>query len=397
MDSKTLINNIQQWLHLKSKAAVEGLTEPPIPAELFNADQMERYGITLALSHTLTATSVPDILLQRLSESEDTLTLSCARLTEKSIDGYSPAREWLLDNFYLIQEQIYAIQRHLPKGYGRTLPQLAGGMPGYPRVYDIALEIIQHGDGRWDLENLSRFITAYQGVTPLTLGELWAIPITLGIALIENLSIASKRIVADRSDRDLAAYWADRMVEVAVDEPKKLVIIIADMARSDPMMSSAFVAELARRLQGAALALPLSWIEQHLADEASTIEQMVQEENRYQAANQVTVSNSIASLRRLGDVDWRDFVEAVSVVEEILQLDPTATYSKMDFTTRDRYRHVIERLSRASRRSEKEVAAGVIQLAKAKSDSITPDDSANPETVRHTHVGFYLIGAGLQQ
>ncbi len=105
------------------------------------------------------------------------------------------------------------------------------------------------------------------------------------------------------------------MVEVAVSEPKKLVIVIADMARSEPPMSSAFVAELARRLQGAALALPLSWIEQHLAEEGLTIEQLVQEENKQQAANQITVSNSIASLRRLGEVNWRDFVETLSVVE----------------------------------------------------------------------------------
>ena len=122
---------------------------------------------------------------------------------------------------------------------------------------------------------------------------------------------------------NLAAHWAERMLEVAASEPKKLVLIIADMARSDPPMSSAFVAELARRLQGAALSLPLNWIEQHLADEGLTIEQMVHTENKHQAAIQVTVSNSIASLRRLGEVAWRDFVEAMSVTEQTLQMDPT--------------------------------------------------------------------------
>ena len=170
-----------------------------------------------------------------MSESEAILIKSCGVLKQKiSDDGFSPAREWLLDNFYLIQEQIHTIRRHLPKGYGRELPQLAGSITGYPRVYDIALEIIEHGDGHWDLENLNRFITAYQGITNLTLGELWAIPITFGVALIENLSSASKRIVADRNDRILASLWADRMIEVAVSEPKKLVLVIADMARSDP-------------------------------------------------------------------------------------------------------------------------------------------------------------------
>lgn len=397
MDSKTLINSIQEWLHLKSHRSIEDITPPSMPPELFNAEQLERHATTLALSHTLTQKHVKDMLLSRLAESEAILIQSCDRLSGKSSDGFSPAREWLLDNFYLIQEQILAIRRHLPKGYGRALPQLASTMPGYPRVYDIALEIIEHGDGRWDLENLSRFTQAYQSITPLTLGELWAIPIMLGVALIENLSSTSKRIVADRNDRDLADEWADRMVEVATTEPKKLVIIIADMARSAPEMSSAFVAELARRLQGAALALPLSWMEQHLAEEGLTTEQLVQEEHKYQAATQVTVSNSIASLRRLGEVNWCDFVEQMSVVEKTLRTDPAAIYDKMDFGTRDRYRHVVERLSKASKRPEQDVAKCAIELARSKMESIASENRADTDNVRYCHVGYYLIEKGLTQ
>ena len=120
------------------------------------------------------------------------------------------------------------------------MPQLAGGTPGQPRVYELALEIIKHGDGRWDLKTLSRFIAAYQSVTPLTLGELWAIPLMLGIALIENLSSVSNRIVLDKTDRQLADSWVVRMIEVAISEPKNLVLVIADMTRSNPPMSSPF-------------------------------------------------------------------------------------------------------------------------------------------------------------
>ncbi|HVV69340.1 MAG TPA: glucoamylase family protein [Gammaproteobacteria bacterium] len=401
MDTETLIGTIQEWLHLKNKTSTEDATEPPLLPELFSADQLERYGITLALSHQLTEKFVPDILLNRLSESEAALIKSCSILTQKITENgngsLSPASEWLLDNFYLIQEQIHTIRRHLPKGYGRALPHLASGLQGLPRVYDIALQIIEHGDGRWDLENLTRFISAYQSVTPLTLGELWAVPITLGVALIENLSRAAKRIVADKNDRSLADRWADRMIEVAASEPKRLVIVIADMARSDPPMSSAFVAELARRLQGAALSLPLSWIEQHLTDEGLTIEQLVHEENKYQAANQVTVSNSIASLRRLGEVNWRDFVEHVSVVNQTLMTDPAQIYSQMDFSTRDRYRHVIERLSRSSSHPEEEVAAAAILLAKTQAQAVSVAEMADPHQERLCHVGYYLIDAGLPQ
>ena len=203
----------------------------------------------------------------------------------------------------------------MPKGYSRELPRLLNGpSAGLPRVYDIALEIISHGDGRVDPENLSSFVAAYQTVTVLKLGELWAIPIMLRLALIENLRRVGARIAADRTDRNRADYWADQMTEIAEKDPKSLILVIADMARSNPPLVSSFVAEFARRLQGQspALALPLTWIEQRLSESGLTIEQLVQSENQQQAADQVSISNSIGSLRFLGAMDWREFVETMS-------------------------------------------------------------------------------------
>src|SRR5512135_3571687 len=184
----------------------------------------------------------------------------------------TPAGEWLLDNFHLIEEQIRTAERRLPKGYSRELPRLAHGpSAGLPRVYDIAFEAISHGDGRVDAESLSRFVAAYQAVTPLTLGELWAIPIMLRLALIENLRRVGARIAADTVDRNRADFWADQMTETAEKDPKSLILVIADMARSNPPLVSSFVAELARRLQGQGpgLALPLTWIEQQLSESGS--------------------------------------------------------------------------------------------------------------------------------
>ena len=127
---------------------------------------------------------------------------TCKQLTEAVAASHrmTPAGEWLLDNFYLVEEQIRTARRHLPKGYSRDLPRLADGpSAGLPRVYDIALETIAHGDGRVDPDSLSRFVAAYQTVTPLLLGELWAIPIMLRLALIENLRRVAVRIAAGRS------------------------------------------------------------------------------------------------------------------------------------------------------------------------------------------------------
>ena len=176
----------------------------------------------------------PDRLLTRLSENESVLTTTCDLLTRtvKANRPITPAGEWLLDNFYLVEEQIRTAKRHLPEGYSRELPQLLNGpSAGLPRVYDVALETISHGDGRIDPESLSRFVAAYQTVSPLKLGELWAIPIMLRLALIENLRRVGARMGAQKIDRDLAGAWADRMMDIAEADPKSLILVISDMAR----------------------------------------------------------------------------------------------------------------------------------------------------------------------
>ncbi|MGZ8203325.1 MAG: cyclic beta 1-2 glucan synthetase, partial [Burkholderiales bacterium] len=260
---------------------------------------------------------------------------------------------------------------------------------GRPRVYDIALEAIAHGDGRVDGESMSRFIGAYQSVTPLKLGELWAIPIMLRLALIENLRRVGMRIAHGRFERDLAEEWAERMI-AAAEDPNRLILVVADMARSSPPVAGPFVAELVRRVQGrtAALVLPLTWLEQRLSESGSTTEQVVQAENQQQAADQVSVSNSIGSLRFLNAIDWRLFVESTSVVEQTLRQDPAGTYGRQDFGTRDRYRHVIEALAKRTSTSEHDIAAKAVELAQAGA-------GANGADARAGHVGFYLVDAGL--
>ena len=369
--------------------------ELPLRSELFSADQMEQHGKILAGVHQLKSGRHRDRLLARLAENESLLFEAHKLLTAdvKEERRITPAGEWFLDNFYLIEEQIRTARRHLPKGYSRELPYLRNDpSAGLPRVYDIALETISHGDGRVDPENLSSFVAAYQSVTTLKLGELWAIPIMLRLALLENLRRIAARIAAVRIDRNLAEYWAGQMTEIAAKDPKSLILVIADMVRSNPPMVSSFVAEFTRLLQGQgpALALPLTWIEHRLSEAGLTIEQLVRSENQQQAANQVSMSNSIGSLRFLGEMDWREFVETLSVVEQTLGEDPGGVYGKMDFATRDRYRHVVEKVAKRSPHFESEVARKAIQLAHEGAVRKGSDDRA-------AHVGFYLIDEGLAQ
>ncbi len=381
-------------------AADSPLEEPPLRSELFSADQMEQHGRYLASSHALALEHAPDQLLPRLAANEEILRQVFQQLSEAVNAGrhVTPASEWLLDNFYLIEEQIRTAKRHLPKNYSRELPRLAhGASAGFPRVYDIALETIAHGDGRVDLDGLSRFLAAYQDVTTLNLGELWAIPIMLRLALIENLRRVALRIAAGRNDRDLADEWSRQMITTIDQDPKSLILVIADMARSNPPMSAPFVSEFVRDLQGQspALTLALNWIEQRLAEDGTTIEQLVQAGNQSQAADQVTLGNSIGSLRFLSSVDWRNFVESMSAVDGLLRAGSRRRIY------RDGFRHPqpISRRHRAHRPAQRAdgSAGGGNGPAAGKERSRAADRGGDANVVRQAHVGHYLIDRGLDE
>ncbi len=353
---------------------------------------MERHGKVLAAAHEISGQYHQDTLLKRLDENEIILARTVKALTEAVQKGarITPAGEWLLDNFYLIEEQIRATRRHFPKGYSSELPRLANDPTvGLPRVYDLALATISCGDGRIDLDSLNRFVEKYQTVAPLKLGELWAIPIMLRLALIENLRRVAVTIANGMTSRDLAGTWADKMVDAADKDPKSLILVIADMARSNPPMVGAFVSEMARRLQwqSPTLAMPLTWIEQRLAEDGQTIEQMIQAETQGQASNQVSIANSIGSLRLLGAHDWSTFVEKQSHTEQALEADPAGIYKKMNFATRDRYRHVVEKLAKDLKVSQIEVAKQSVQLAAEAALHTGNED-------RRAHCGYYLTGKG---
>jgi len=389
----------RQWGRLSLGRLDLGREEAPLRETLFSADQMAAHGLALARLHVLDPQRRPDQLLARLRANEEVLT-GVGKLLAEAVAAelpITPAAEWLLDNLYLIEEEIRTARRHLPKGYSRELPRLAarsGDLEsvGRPRVYELALQAIAHADGSLSRGTLTRFVAAYQSVQPLTLGELWAFPIMLRLALIENLRRVGVSVSLGRQDRDAADGWAQAMLEALELRSSDLILVIADMARAAPTLSSAFVAAFARRLQGqgAQLALPLTWVEQRLADQGQSIEQMVHLQSQSQAASQVSVANSIGSLRLLGSINWPEFVENLSNVEQTLRRDPSAVYEQMDFITRDAYRLAVERLARRSGRSELEVASHAVELAELAQQRLS--DAQGLE--RQGHVGYYLLGNG---
>ncbi|MBK5244544.1 MAG: glycosyl transferase family 36 [Eubacteriaceae bacterium] len=389
-----LISNMRTFFQADD-SKLSYLNEEPMREELFSSDQMEHFGKTLATRHKLSTKPAKDHLVKRLADNEIILQEVRKLLTDsiKKNNQLTPAGEWLIDNFFMIEEHIQIGKTHFPKNYSEDLPQLVNETSsGITRSYDIAIQIISHNDGRIDIESLGLFVKAYQTITNLKLGELWSIPIMLRLALIENIRRVSARIAVDTVDRNLADYWAEKMIDTAEKTPKELILVLADMARSNPPIKSAFVSELIRQLRGKGpdLALALNWIEQQLSGSGLTGTELVNAEIQKQAADQVSISNSIGSLRLLGAMDWRTFIESHSIVEKILLQDHDGIYGLMDFATRDRYRHVVESISKKSELSEEEVARIAIQLMHENTLPLSSDQSA-------THVGYYLIGQGLAQ
>ena len=129
-------------------------------SELFSIEQLKRQGAMLAGQYKIDPHPGPDRLLPRLADNERVLIAAYDVVTVAVAPGQRiiPAEAWLLDNFYLIEQQINQARRHLPRGYSRQLPRLANGSSaGFPRIYDLALQLISHMDGRVDKENLIQF------------------------------------------------------------------------------------------------------------------------------------------------------------------------------------------------------------------------------------------------
>jgi len=359
--------------------------EQPIRAELFGVERLEQHAESLAAAQPVVSRSFRGRpLLPRVQDNGRVLretyrAVAKAIREERSIE---PAAEWLVDNFHIVDEQLREIRDDLPAGFYRELPKLSDGpFAGYPRVYGIAWAFVAHTDSRFEPDLLRRFVQAYQRVQPLTIGELWAVAITLRVVLVENLRRLAESIVRGRAARGEADALADELLGEGDDAGPPARTL---RSLEDAPLGTAFAVQLVQRLrdQDPAVTPALVWLNRRLAAQGTTSDDIVRVELRRQAAMNVTVRNVIMSMGLMSAFDWTEFFESVSLVDGVLQAD--VNYAAMDFVTRDSYRHAIEDLSRGSAHAELDVARGAIaQAARSDVRDGRRDDS-----------GFYLVGAG---
>ncbi len=349
-----------------SDAIVLSQLEEPIRAELFSAERLEQHAESLAAAQRVTTTPrkgrplLPRVLDNGRVLLESYRSIAQAIREERAI---TPAAEWLVDNYHIVDEQLREIHDDLPSGYYRELPKLAEGpLRGYPRVYGLAWAFVAHTDSRFDPEMLRRFVRAYQRVQPLTIGELWAVAITLRVVLVENLRRLAERIVHDRAARQEADTVADRLLGLGGRSIEPAATVLRQF-EGGPLAAS-FAVQLVQRLrdQDPVVTPALRWIEEHLAAQGTVADEIVRVEHQRQAAMNVTVRNVITSMRLISAFDWAEFFESVSLVDAILWTD--TGFAAPDFATRDRYRRAIEELSRRSPHDEREVARRAVFHAK---------------------------------
>lgn len=370
-----------------------GLDEP-IRAELFGAERLEQHAESLAVAQTVTGDSRQGRLLTpRVLENgrvlvESYRALALAIRGEKAI---TPAAEWLVDNFHIVDEQLREIIDDLPPGYYRQLPKLASShLQNYPRVFGVAWAFVAHTDSRFDPETLRRFVEAYQRVQPLTIGELWAVAISLRVVLVENLRRLAERIVHSRAARLEADDLADSLLSTGTLIQEPTATVLRRFERRP--LATAFAVQLVQRLRDLdpKVRPVLRWLDERLAAQGTTADDVVHTEHQQQAAMSVTVRNIITSMRLTSAFDWAVFFETVSPVDKMLRGGPR--YAEMDFVTRDTYRHAIEDLSRGTGLSEIEVTERVVD--RAGRAGVVPHASEQPECERHMDPGYYLISHG---
>ncbi len=353
--------------------------------ERFLSERMKLYAATLAGLHAgALRARRPQPLWDRLRDCEgiiDAITVDLAQAVQLE-QSISISAEWLLDNAYVIRYQLADVRKNLSHQLYDFLPTLEiGARQGEPRAYDLAAELVAHTDAELTEQDVVDFLRDYQQVSSLTMSELWALPLLVRLALVESLSYLSAGIDEQQHEFERADFWANRLLASARRAPDRLLYMLAELAREHPDPSPVFADRLISQLQGEPLALGpvLTWCELQWGQ---PVFEAIEQEVRRHGVDQSTIANGIGSLQLLARLDWRDVFEQVSLVDGALRADPSDVYRRMDFGTRDRYRHVIEAIARRSHATELEIAHAAIDMAQA------------AEPPGQGHVGYYLIDAG---
>nr|WP_320026350.1 glucoamylase family protein [uncultured Acetobacterium sp.] len=311
-----------------------------------------------------------------------------------------PASEWLLDNFYIIEEEVQHIRRDSTKKSFMSLPILwSGKLVGHSRIYGVLYDLVNNTNGLIDDKKLTDHLKHYQTQCVLFNRELMSIPPLMTMALLENIRTICDTIDATQTEWHAADDVFHQWLDIGDLDTEKIVDLIQDNLHQMKTVSPTFIDHLFYHLRrsGRSYAGILHAMDQELEKRGLTTEQIIQEEHNTQSVMALTLGNYITTLSYFLSLDWSELFDSVSVVEKVLRQDPDYTYPMMDAASRIYYRGKVEELAVICEVSELRIAELAIALAKQASTVDDESCSPNANLPATCHVGYYIIGNGVLQ
>lgn len=368
-----------------------------IKGALLDTQQLEDYLRKIASGHVLQDKSNKYTYpIPRLKENFEFITEVYNLLNEhiKLKLPIHPAGEWILDNFYIIDETVKTVTKELTlKKYTNFLGIANGPYAGFARIYILASEIVAYTDGKINGKNLEVLLKAYEDKKTLSMDEIWNINTFLRVALIENIREACEKIYSAQ----LQKYKVENIIERLVENKSKDELQFKNIGEyktkviEQGEMKYPFIEYMSYRLkQYGKKAYPfLNILEEQVNKMGTEISEVIKKEHFDIAVRKVSVGNCIISIKNINRINMIEIFEKINGVEEILKKDPVNVYSKMDYKTRIYYRNKLKEISKKTKISEIYIARKCLELS-----SIEYEKSNMDSNDKKAHVGYYLIADG---
>ena len=308
-----------------------------------------------------------------------------------------PAGEWILDNYYIVEEEVKQIIQELSlKKYINFLGIANGNDKGYARIYVLACEIVAYTNGCIESKNISNYIKAYQSKKTLNMEEIWNINLFFKIALIDNIANVCSKIYWSQMQKYKVENILERLVENKSknNQTFKMTKEYKNDIKSNGEMKYPFIEYMSYRLKkyGKKSNAFLKILEEQVNKMGTTINEVIKKEHFDIAVKKVLIGNCIKSIKNLQTMNFLEIFEKINGVEEILKKDPANIYIKMDYKTKEYYRNTIKEMSKKTKISELYIARKALELSqKAKAeDNLEQEFTKN----KKIHIGYYLISDG---
>lgn len=308
-----------------------------------------------------------------------------------------PAGEWLLDNFYVIEEVSKMIEKELTlKKYVNLVGIANGTWKGFARSYVLASQILAYTEGKIYEHDLKDYLIAYQNKKELTMEEIWTFPIFLQVAILQNIKEICENIYASQIQKYKVESIIERLVEKKDDLNFKQKVVVTEQIKDH--MKYPFIEYMSYKLKryGKKASGYLDALEEQVNKMGATISEIIKKEHFDIAVNKVTIGNLITSLKEINRIDFLEIFETINGTNEILKKDPANVYEKMDYKTKNYYREQIEKVSKKTKISEIYIAKTILSMAQKQQEELEKNKANLSKTQylknkKKTHVGYFLL------